>query len=134
MTGPPAARRPPDTASRGSREQQPRALGGGRGVRVIGEDDLLIDVCAPELLGRYLSAPNAEVKKRADGSIKCIRLRSFGDDRRHLGENWGQSTVTTERIRNDSGMLIASDLHLQHKATSSDWRTPAVKIRREIPR
>src|SRR5258707_1510729 len=100
MTGPPAIRPASDTVSRGSRKQQPRALGGGRGVRVVGEDDLLIDVCPPERLGRYLSAPNAEVKRRADGSIRLVHLRSPGDDRGHLGEYHGRSTVTTERVRN----------------------------------
>jgi len=128
MTGPPAERPAPDTDFRGSRAQQPRALGEGRSVRVIGEDDLLIDVCSPERLDRYLTAPNAEVRRRADGSIRLVRLRSTGDDRRHLGENCGRSTVTTERVRNDWGSLIGSDLNLQHKQTSIAWRAPAVKV------
>ena len=127
MTGPPASRATCDTDFRGSREKQPRAFEAGRGVRVIGEDDILLDVCAPDLVGRYLAAPNAEVKRRKDGSVRLIRLRSQGDDRRHLGECHGRSTVTTERVRNDWGTLVGSDLNLQHKASSSAWGAPAVK-------
>lgn len=56
MTGPPAVRPLSDTVSRGSREQQPRAFGGGRRVPVVGEDDILIDVCSPDRLGQYLNA------------------------------------------------------------------------------
>jgi hypothetical protein len=122
MTGPPAARLVPDTVSRGSHEKQPRAFGGGRGVRVVGEDDVLITVCPPEAVECYLRAPNAEVKRRADGSIKFIRLRSVGDDRGHLGENHGRSTVTTERVRDDSGKLVGSDLNLKHKQSCTMWK------------
>lgn len=129
MTGPPAVRPLPDTASRGSREQQPRAFGGGRRVPVVGEDDMLIDVCSPDRLGQYLNAPNAEVKRRADGSIRLVRLRSLGDDRRHLGEAHGRSTATTQRIRNDWGVLVGSNLNLEHKETCDTWGSPAVKVR-----
>jgi hypothetical protein len=41
--------------------------------------------------------------------------------------------VTTERVRNDFGRLVGSDLNLQHKATSTSWGAPAVKIRIETP-
>ena len=92
-------------------------------MRVVGEDGVLIDVCPPDRLGRYLAAPNAEVKRRADGSIKLIRLRSMGDDRGHLGENHGRSTVTTERVRNDWGKLVGSDLNLKHKQSCAAWKT-----------
>jgi hypothetical protein len=101
MTGPPAVRPHSDTVSRGSRKQQPRASEGERRVPVVGEDDVLIDVCAPERLGHYLGAPNAEVRRRKNGSIRLIRLRAAGDDRGHRGERHGRSTVTTERVRNE---------------------------------
>ena len=125
MTGPPARWPHPDTVSRGSREEQPRAFDGARRVRVVGEDGLVIDVCPPDRLARYLTAPNAEVKRRSDGSIKLVRLRSVGDDRGHLGENHGRSTVTTERVRNDSGELVGSAKNLKHKETCAAWRNPS---------
>jgi hypothetical protein len=124
-----AARTPSHTVSRGSRNKQPRAFDGGERVRVVGEDDIPLDVCTPDQMQRYLNAPNAEVKRRKDGSIRLVRLRSVGDDRAHLGENHGRSTVTTERVRNDWGTLVGSDLNLQHKATSAAWGVTAVKIR-----
>ncbi len=130
MTGPPV-RPHSDPVFRGSREQQPRAFDEGKRVRVLGEDDMLLDVCAPDQLGRYLTAPNVEVKRRKDGSIRLIRLLSMGDDRGHLGENHGRSTVTTERVRNDWGAPVGSDLNLQHKTTSTSWGAPAVKIHLE---
>src|SRR5690242_12238208 len=61
MTGPPAAGPSHDSVSRGSREEQPRAYGESGRVRVVSDDDVLIDVCLPDRLGRYLTAPNAEV-------------------------------------------------------------------------
>ena len=131
MTGPPAARPPHDTVSRGSRNKQPRAFDAGRGVRVVGDDDVLLEVCPPDRVGRYLAAPNAEVKRRKDGSIRLILLRSQGDDRRHLGECHGRSTLTTERVRNDWGALVGSDLNLKHKTTCFEWGAPAVKVRTE---
>jgi hypothetical protein len=121
VTGPPAARPNSDPVSRGSRIQQPRAFEEGGRVRVVGEDDILLDVCAPDQLGRYLNAPNAEVKRRKDGSIRLIRLLAMGDDRGHLGESHGRSTVTTERVRNDYGVLVGSDLNLKHKEASAAW-------------
>jgi hypothetical protein len=125
MTGPPASRPLPDTVFRGSREKQPRAFGDRRLVRVIGEDDVLVDVCTADRLGRYLAAPNAEVKRRADGSIRLVRLLSRGDDRSHLGECHGRSTATTERVRNDWGGLVGSDTNLQHKESCKTWGRPA---------
>src|SRR5262245_12988541 len=115
MTGPPAARPLPVTVSRGSREKQPRAFGQGRLVPVVGENDVLVDRCRPDQLERYLNAPNAEVKRRTDGSIRVVRLRSHGDDRGHLGEQHGRSTITTQRVRNDWGVLVGSAYNLQHK-------------------
>ena len=125
VNSPPAERPFPDTVSRGSREKQPRAFGGERGVRIVGEDDNLIDVCPPERLGRYLSAPNAEVKRRKDGSIRLIRLLSFADDRGHLGENHGRSTITTERVKNDWGTLVGNNL--KHKEICSTWGQPPIR-------
>jgi hypothetical protein len=133
MTGPPAERLHSDTVSRGSREKQPRAFDGGGRVRVVGEDDILLDICAPDGLGRYLGALNAEVKRRKDGSIRLVRLRSRGDDRGHLGECHGSSAVTTERVRSDLGLLVGGDCNLKHKATCSAWGRPAVEIRTEEP-
>jgi hypothetical protein len=100
-------------------------------VRVVGEDDILLEVCTPDRLGGYLAAPNAEVKRRKDGSVRLIRLRPAGDDRGHLGENHGRSTITTERVRGEWGAIVGSDQNLQHKATSTAWGAPAVKVRIE---
>jgi hypothetical protein len=98
---------------------------------VVSEDDFLVDVCAPHQLARYLAAPNAEIKRRKDGSIRLIRLRSQGDDLGHLGECHGCSTATTERVRNDWGELVGSDLNRQHKESCFEWGAPAVKVRTE---
>jgi hypothetical protein len=103
-------------------------------VRVVGEDDVLLEVCAPERLDRYLGAPNVEVKRRKDGSIRLIRLHSAGDDRGHLGENHGRSTTTTERVHGEWGALVGSNLNRQHKATSTSWGAPAVPVRPEPAR
>jgi hypothetical protein len=121
MTGPPAARPVPDTVSRGSHEEQPRAFSRRRGVPVVNTEGLLIDLCPPDLLGRYLAAPNVGIKRRADGSIRLVRLQSVADDRGHLGENHGRSTITTERVRNDSGSLVGSNFNLKHKENCAGW-------------
>jgi hypothetical protein len=122
MTGPPAKRLAPDTVFRGSRDKQPRAFGGGGRVPVLGENDVVVDVCTSlDQLRRYLAAPNVEVKRRANGSIRLVRLRHAGDDRGHLGENHGRSTVTTERVRNESGELLGTDLNRKHKQTCQTW-------------
>ena len=126
MTGPPAVRPVPDSVSRGSRKDQPRAFGEERRVRIVGEDDVLIEVCPPDRLDRYLAAPNAEVKRRRDGSIRLIRLLSVGDDRGHRAENHGSSIITTERVRTDWGELVGSDRNLQHKQSSSTWGRPPI--------
>jgi hypothetical protein len=121
MTGPPGLRQDPDTVSRGSRQKQPRAFDGNRRVPVLGENDILVDLCTADRLGAYLAAPNVEVKRRTDGSIKLVRLRSVGDDRGHQGESHGRSTITTERVRNDWGALVGSDVNLKHKETCTTW-------------
>jgi hypothetical protein len=125
---PRASRAALETVSRGSRDKQPRAFGGGQSVRVIGEDDVLVEVCPVARLSRYLAAPNAEVKRRKDGSIRLVRLVGGSDDRGHLGDRHGSSTVTTERVRNDWGGLVGSDQNLQHKASSASWGPPAEKF------
>jgi hypothetical protein len=117
----------PDTVSRGPRDKQPRAFGGGRGVRIVGSDDGLIEVCTSEKrLKSYKDAPNAEVKYRTDGSIRLIRLLGYGDDRGHLGEKHGRSTVTTQRERDDWGGLIGSEANRKHKHTCYSWPPPKV--------
>ncbi len=133
MTGPPADRLEPHTVSLGSRDKQPRAFDGARPVRVLGENGTLIDVCTPERLRGYLAAANVEVHKRTDGSIKYIRLLPLGDDRGHTGERHGQSTITTERVRNDWGGLIGGDTNLQHKRNCTAWGAPAVRIKTDNP-
>jgi hypothetical protein len=100
-------------------------------VPVLGENGVLIDVCTAHRLSAYSAAPNAEVKKRADGSIKFIRLRAAGDDRGHQGECHGSSNVTTERVRNDWGNLVGGDSNLKHKATCTTWGAPAIPIQSE---
>jgi hypothetical protein len=125
MTGPPPLRSHRETVSRGSRDEQPREFEGGRRVRVVGEDGVLIEVCSPESVRRYMGAPNADVKTRKDGSIRAVHLRSQGDDRGHLGERHGRSTVTTESVRNDSGVLVGGEQNLQHKKSCNNWGNPA---------
>jgi hypothetical protein len=129
MTGPPALRPHHDTVSRGSREKQPRAFDGARRVPIVGENGVLVEICSADNVSRYLNAPNAEVKRRADGSIRFIQLQPMGDDRGHLGECHGQSNVTTERVRTELGAPIGSEFNLQHKKTSITWGAPEVKVR-----
>jgi hypothetical protein len=131
MTGPPAERPVPDTVSRGSHEKQPREFGGAGRVPVVGDGDVLVEVCTPDRLARYLAAPNAEVKRRKDGSIRLVRLLPVADDRGHRGERHGRSTITTERVRNDWGALIGSNFNLKHKWTSTAWGAPAVNVQAE---
>jgi hypothetical protein len=96
MTGPPGLTPAPDTVSPGSREKKPGAFNSSRRVPVLGENDVLVDVCTPDRLRGYLAAPNVEVKRRADGSIKFVRLRSVGND-------------------------LGRDLNVQHKEASATW-------------
>lgn len=134
MTGPPALSHDSETVSRGSRQKQPRASDRTRRVPVLGENDVLINVCTADCLGAYLAAPNVEVERRADGSIKLVRLRSIGDDRGHQGESHGRSTITTERVRNDWGDLVGGESNLKHKATCTTWGAPAGPSRPENKR
>ena len=92
---------------------------------VLGENGTVVEICrTPDRLARYLLAPNAEVKIGQDGSIRMIRLLAAGDDRGQLGENHGRSTVTTERVRNDWGGLVGSDVNLKHKKSCESWGLP----------
>lgn len=111
----------PDSVFPGSREKQPRAFDEARRVPVLGEYGVVVDICTQDTVGHYAAAPNAEVKRRTDGSIRFVRLRSLGDDRGHLGECHGRSTVTTERIRNDRGRLVGGAYNLRHKEICSAW-------------
>jgi len=114
-----------DTVSRGSREKQPRAFDGGRRAPVFGESGIVVDIAElSNRLARYLAAPNARVKTGPDGSIRLVRLVADGDDRGHLGENHGRSTVTTERVRGNCGGLAGSDVNLKHKGNCESWGLP----------
>jgi hypothetical protein len=66
------------------------------------------------------------VRKHA-GELVGIRLLSLGDDRGHAGERHGQSTVTTERVRNDWGVLVGGNLNLKHKENCDTWGSPVLK-------
>jgi hypothetical protein len=63
-----------------------------------------------------LKAPNIDVVRAHSGKIVAVRLLSFDDQRGHSGERHGRSTVTTERVRNDDGILVGGDCNLKHKA------------------
>lgn len=119
MTGPPADGRNAQATFR-EVEKQARAFDGGRVVRVLGEEgnfiqrlDSLRDTAA---IGRMLKAPNAEPVRNHSGALVGIRLLSLGDERGRAGERHGRSTVTTERVRNDDGIYIGWNRHLQHKS------------------
>jgi len=134
MTDPLAVRPHLDTVFRGSRDKQPRAFVGGRRVPVLGENGTVVDICrTPDQLARYLIAPNAEVTTGPDGSIRRIQLLAAGDERGHLGENHGRSTVTTKRVQNDWGGLVGSDMNLEHKKSCESWGLPdhVLRSRRE---
>ena len=84
-------------------------------MRIFGQNGL-VDVCtSKEQLDRYIRAPNADVVRSQDGRIQAVRLWSVGDDRGHAGERHGSSTVTTQRIRNEAGKIIAPDYAVEHK-------------------
>jgi hypothetical protein len=101
-------------------EKQGRAVDGAGTVRVFSEGDyLVIKLNASrdaEQIRRLLAAPNAEAVRKHSGKLVGIRLLSYGNDRGQSGERHGRSTVTTERVRNDTGGLIGGDLNLKHRA------------------
>lgn len=127
MTGPPAER--PDTQpSIRLDEKQGRAFDGTGTVRVFSGGDYLIGKLNSsrdaEQIRRLLAAPNAVPVRKHDGRLVGIRLRSFGGDWGQSGEQHGRSTVTTERVRNDSGSLIGGDCTLKHKAENVTHASP----------
>ena len=119
LTGPPAAKRNTQTTFREA-EKQTRASEGGRVVRVFGENGYFIKRLDPsraaEVIRRLLGATNAVPVRKHAGELVGIRLLSLGDDRGRTGGRHGRSTVTTERVRNDSGLYIGGDWNLKHKS------------------
>ncbi len=85
MTGPPAKAPASETTSRVV-EKQTRAFAVARRVRVVNHEGVVIDVCTPDRLQRYLDAPNAELIHAHGGKLVAIKLLSVGDDSGHLGE------------------------------------------------
>ena len=115
-------------------EKQGREFEGSGAVRVFSVDGYFVTRLSSlkdsEQIRRLLRAPNAEAVRKHDGKLVGIKLLSFGDDRGDSGERHGRSTVTTERVRNDRGALVGSDLNLKHKErTCNTWGTPAVTVR-----
>ena len=114
MTGPPAAR-PSTQPSIRLDEKQGRAAEARRRVRIVSAFGV-VEMCDEERARRvYAGAPNAEAKVTHSGRLVAIYLGSFGDDRGHLGENHGRSTITTERVRNEAGAFVGHARNLQHK-------------------
>lgn len=125
MTGPPASR-PATEATIRVVEKQGRASEATRRVRIVNEDDVLIERCEPHRLDKYLRAPNAVAIRKHNGQIVAIKLQSAGNDRGHLGENHGTSNVTIRQEPLESGPL------LQHKnRVCAEWpRTPDQTVTR----
>ena len=119
MSGPPPVRRIATPSIRLD-EKQGRAFEGTRTVRVFGARGNFIvalnSLRDGEQISRLLAAPNTEAVHRHSGGLTGIRVLSFGNDWGGSGERHGRSTVTTERVRNDIGMLIGGDQNLKHKA------------------
>jgi hypothetical protein len=124
---PPAASLHPEPSVRRD-EKKGRAFEAGGGVRVSSENGFLIARLDPsrdsEQIRRLLSAPNAVPVWKHGGKLVGIRLLSCGDDRGHSGERHGSSTVTTERVRNDSGILVGGHGNLKHKAENVNHGRP----------
>ncbi len=97
-------------------------------MRVVGQNGYFIKRLElsrdAEQIRRLLDAPNAAPVRTHGGKLVGIRLHSFGDDRGHTGERHGRSTITTERVVNDLGVYIGSDLNLKHKAENVNPGTP----------
>jgi hypothetical protein len=114
-----AAKRKNETSRRWD-EKQGRVFEVGKAVRVVSENGFLVARLDPlrdaEQIRRLLDAPNAAPIEKHDGRLAGIRLLSVGDDRGHSGERHGSSVVTTERVRNDDGILVGSGRTLKHKA------------------
>ena len=118
MRGPPAERQESRTSIRLDAKQG-REFDGGGAVRVFGEGGYFITHLHPgrdsEQIKRLLDAPNAVPVRKHGGRLVAIRLRSVGDDRGQSSERHGRSTVTTERVRNDDGLLVGTLRTLKHK-------------------
>jgi hypothetical protein len=119
VTGPPAER-PDSHPSIRQDEKHGRVFDGTGTVRIFSDGDYLItklnSLRDAEQIRGLLAAPNAVPVRKHCGKLVGIRLLSYGDDRRQSGERHGRSTVTTERVRNDTGRLIGGDCNLKHKA------------------
>lgn len=105
-------------------------------MRVVSDNGFLVARLDPlrdaEQIRRLLDAPNAAPIQKAEGKLAGIKLLSVADDRGRAGERHGSSVVTTERVRNDDGILVGSDLTLKHKeekvnhiSISRDWDSDA---------
>jgi hypothetical protein len=127
VTGPPAER--PDTQpSIRLDEKQGRAFDGTGTVRVFSEGNYLVAKLHAsrdaEQIRQLLAAPNAVPVRKHGGRLVGIRLLSFGNDWGQSGERYGRSTVTTERVRNDAGILVGSSVNLKHKAENVTHASP----------
>jgi hypothetical protein len=111
-------------------EKQGRAFEGGGAVRVFGENGFFIERLDSfrdsERIRRFLEASDSVPIRKHGRKLVGIKLLSFGDDRGHSGERHGSSTVTTERVRNDDGILVGCDRTLKHKAENVNhaWLPP----------
>jgi hypothetical protein len=102
-------------------EKQPRAFEASKRVRVVDSVGRLVTVLAePAAVANYLRAPNSAPQYNRKGQLHTIQLLSFGDDRGNRGEGHGNSLVTTERCRKESGEFIGSPTMIKHKLDNSE--------------
>ncbi len=94
MTKPPVAR-PSTKPTIRVVEKKTREFTSARRVRVFNDEGVLIDLCPPDRLRRYLDAPNAELVHSHGGKLIAVKLRSVGDERGHLGEKHGGNSRRT---------------------------------------
>jgi hypothetical protein len=116
----PAAATPPSQTSLRRDEKQGRVFERSGVVRVTSENEFLVETLRwgrdSRRIRCLLEASNSLPVWTHGGKLVSIRLKSFGDDRGHSGEGHGTSTSTTERVRNDNGILVGHDRILKHKA------------------
>lgn len=97
----------------------------GRAVRVVSETGFFVarlnSTREAEQIRRLLAAPNAVPILQHDGALVGIRLMSVADDQGNAGEQHGSSICTTERVRNDGGQYVGSDMNLKHKNSCNTW-------------
>jgi len=112
VTGPPAAR-PNIRPSIRLDEKQGRASRVAKRVRIV-SDYGVADTCTDDdpRLRLYIEARNAERVRNHRGDLVAIRLHSTASDYGCVGENWGDSNVTTHKERLGCGPL------LQHKPSA----------------